>query len=135
MLFYKSMRHLLKFHHHRNFFQHSLVPDIRWVKLQAKLQKKSFSEGERMLKEHRLLEHPGWLVNLALVAWNQEHPQEAWDYLHQAIKLSPSYPTPYAVAQFFSQDKKEQRQWQSKLAARLQLCQYNICLTQPNCFC
>ena len=67
-----------------------------WMRLTRQLQK---GEGLECLKEHKLEEHPGLLVNLALIQFTRDQKQEGQQTLRRALSLCPDHP---AIQQIFS---------------------------------
>lgn len=60
-----------------------------WIRLTRELQR---GKGIELLKKHNLHEHPGMLVNLALVQFNREHVSDGRQTLSHALALCPDHP-------------------------------------------
>lgn len=60
-----------------------------WMSLTRELQK---GKGIEILKKHNLSDHPGLLVNLALVQFSREQINEGRQTLHRALSLCPDHP-------------------------------------------
>jgi len=66
-----------------------------WMRITRELQK---GKGAEVLKKHSLEEHPGLLVNLALVQFSREQTHEGRQTLRHALSVCPDHP---AILQIF----------------------------------
>lgn len=77
-----------------------LFPPL-WIKLTRKMQK---GQGLELLKKHHLDDHPGLLVNLALIQFHQRQTQLAEHTFQQALSLLPDHPLLLQLLPLFAID-------------------------------
>ncbi|MCC5832090.1 MAG: hypothetical protein JJU12_03505 [Chlamydiales bacterium] len=72
-----------------------------WMRLTRELQK---GQGIEILKKHNLSDHPGLLVNLALVQLSREQIDEGRHTLRHALALCPGHPDLISIHHHFFQN-------------------------------
>jgi len=72
-----------------------------WIRITRKLQK---GRGLDLLEEHDLAEHPGLLINLALVQFSRDQKREGHQTARRALSLCPDHPD---LQQIFSASARQ----------------------------